>query len=79
MNLIIASYAAGQKEAEKKVTIPVSVIQVSLPLIPKKIKDDLTKEGIDLGVLKDAAQKKGLKGTLIEIEDTSKKIVISID
>ncbi|SPD76516.1 hypothetical protein PITCH_A980030 [uncultured Desulfobacterium sp.] len=79
MNLIIASYAAGQKEAEKKVKIPVSVIQVSLSLIPKKIKDDMTKEGIDLAMLKDIAQKKGLKGTLIEIEDASKKLVISID
>ena len=79
MNLIIASYVPGQKEPEKKVTIPIAVIQVSMSLVPKKIKDDLAKEGIDLGLLKDMSQKKGLKGTLIEIEDISRKIVISMD
>ncbi len=48
-------------------------------LLPKRAKSALEKEGIDLTKCKDLATAKGLVGTLIEIEDPTEKMVISIE
>ena len=50
-----------------------TAIQIAQKLLPKRAKDALAKEGIDLGVLQEVAQKEGAKGTLIEIEDAKRR------
>jgi hypothetical protein len=78
-NLKIHVYEAGKAEPDKKITIPLSVLHLADKLIPKKTKASLEREGIELISLSELFGKKGPKGTLIEIESTSEKLVISID
>jgi len=55
------------------------VLHVVSQLLPKRAKSALEKEGIDLAKCKTLATEKGLVGTLIEIEDPTEKMVISVE
>ena len=55
------------------------MLQVVGQLLPKRAKSALDKEGIDLTKCKDLVTAKGLVGTLIEIEDPTEKMVISVE
>ena len=55
------------------------MLQVVGQLLPKRAKSALEKEGIDLTKCKELAKEKGLVGTLIEIEDPTEKMVISVE
>ena len=79
LNLKIHIYKPGSQEPDKRITIPFSAIHIAQKLLPKKARDALAKEGIDLGVLQEVAHKEGPKGTLMEIEDAKKRIVISVE
>ncbi|MBW1999407.1 MAG: hypothetical protein JRJ29_15780 [Deltaproteobacteria bacterium] len=61
------------------VTIPLTTLRVAVQLLPKKAKSVLEKEGIDISRCSDLAKEKDLKGTIIEIENPSEKVVISIE
>ena len=74
MNLAFLKYSP-----EKTITIPLSMLQVIGQLLPKRAKFALEKEGIDLTKCKELAKEKGLVGTLIEIEDPTEKMVISVE
>ena len=78
-NLKIQFYKNQEEKAEKTITIPLSALQVVSQLLPKRAKSALDKEGINLAQCKDLAKEKGLVGTLIEIEDPTEKMVISIE
>ena len=77
-NLKIQFYKNQEEKPEKTITIPLSALQVVGQLLPKRAKTALDKEGINLAQCKDLAKEKGLVGTLIEIEDPTEKLVISI-
>ena len=72
-------YKAGQEKPEKVITMPILSLHIAVKLLPKKIKLILDKEGIDLNGCRELAKEKGLKGTLIEIENSVEKMVISVD
>ncbi len=78
-NLKIHLYKSPEEKPEKIITIPLSVLHVVGQLLPKRVKSALEKEGIDLAKCKDLATAKGLVGTLIEIEDPTEKMVISVE
>lgn len=78
-NLILHVHQAGKSEPKTKVTIPLSGFHVGEKLLPKKLKEILEREGIDLTGITELYSKKGPKGTLIEIEDSEEKLVIMID
>ena len=78
-NLKMHFYKNQEEKPEKTITIPLSVLRVVGQLLPKRAKSALEKEGIDLTKCKDLATAKGLVGTLIEIEDPTEKMVISVE
>ena len=78
-NLKIQFYKNQEEKPEKSITIPLSALQVVGYLLPKRARSALDKEGINLAQCKDLAKEKGLVGTLIEIEDPTEKMVISIE
>ena len=78
-SLKIHIYKAGQEKSEKIITMPISSLHIAIKLLPKKVKLTLDKEGIDLNGCRELAKEKGLKGTLIEIENSVEKMVISVD
>ena len=72
-------YKGGQTKPETIVTIPLAVLPVSVNLLPQKIQASLEKHGIDLDSLSQLVGKKARRGTLIEIEHGSEKMVISVE
>jgi hypothetical protein len=78
-NLKIQFYKNQEEKPEKTITIPLSALQVISQLLPKRAKSALEKEGIDLAQCKELAKEKGLVGTLIEIENPTEKMVISVE
>ncbi len=78
-NLKIQFYKNQEEKPEKTITIPLSALQVIGQLLPKRAKSALDREGINLAQCKDLAKEKGLVGTLIEIEDPTEKMVISVE
>ena len=78
-NLRIEIYKPGQKEPEKTVTIPLTSLDISLKLMPQKIKSSLDSEGVDLTVCSDLTKEKNLRGVLIEIENPRERMAISAE
>jgi len=78
-NLKIQFYKSQEEKPEKTITIPLSMLQVVGQLLPKRAKSTLEKEGINLAQCKELAKEKGLVGTLIEIENPTEKMVISVE
>ena len=72
-------YMRQEAKPERTVTIPLSVIHVAIQLMPKKTRAALEKEGIDLMQCKELTKEKDIKGTLIEVETSNEKIVISVE
>ena len=64
---------------EKEIVLPLSTLHIGLRFLPKAIKASLEKEGIDLSGSRDLTKEKGLKGTLIEVENSNECIVISLE
>ena len=63
---------------ETAATIPFSSLHIAVPLLPRKIRAVLDKEGIDINQCKELVKEKALKGTIIEIENPNEKMVISV-
>ena len=77
--LKIHIYKPGKPEPETRITIPLSVLHISEKLLPSKVKNSLDTEGINLNELSGLFAKQGPKGTLIEVENLSEKIVIIVE
>ena len=79
-NLKIDIFQPGQAEnPEAKITIPLKTLHIAVQLLPKSIRSTLEKEGIELTQCSELTKEKDLKGTLIEIEDSFERFVISTD
>ena len=79
-HLKIHVYKSGQEtKPETVISIPLSTLPIAIQLLPKKTKTTLEKEGIDLTPCSELTKEKDLKGTLIEIENPTEKLVISVD
>ena len=78
-NLKIQVYETGKGEPSRRITILLATFHVSYQLIPRKIKESLAREGIDLMELRELGGKNGPKGPLIEIEKRDEKLVILLE
>ena len=79
-NLILRIYKSGKPEKpETTITIPLSVLHIAIKLLPRKAKSSLEKEGIDINQCSELIKEKHLMGTLIEIENPTEKVVISVE
>ena len=78
-NLKIEVFKPGQEKPERAITMPLTSLHISLTLLPKKIISTLQKDEIDLRGCSELVKEKDLKGTLVEIENPSEKLVISIE
>ncbi len=72
-------YRPGKTEPETKISIPLSVLHISEKLLPKRAKESLDKEGIDLSELGSLFAKQGPKGKLIEVENATERLVIIVE
>ena len=71
-------YKKQDSKSERTVTMPLSALHVSIQLMPKKIISALDKEEINLMKCVSLTEEKDTKGTLIEVENSNEKIVISV-
>jgi acyl CoA:acetate/3-ketoacid CoA transferase beta subunit len=78
-DLKIKVYKSGQEKADTVVTVPLTVVRIAKKFIPNKAKLEMEKEGIDLNEIADLVEKEDVKGTLIEVEKESERIVISVE
>lgn len=78
-NFKIHIYKSGRPEPQTKITIPLSAFPIAEKLLPKETKLSLEREGIDLTALTQLIGVKGPRGTLIEIESSGEKLIISVD
>ncbi len=79
-NLILRIYNPGTSEKpETTITIPISALHIAMKLLPRKAKSSLEKEGIDISQCSELIKEKHLKGTLIEIENPTERVVISVE
>jgi hypothetical protein len=69
----------GDSEPEKRITLPLSTLQISEKLLPRRTKQSLEREGIRLEVLADLFSKQGPKGKLVQVENAEEKIEILVE
>ena len=79
-NLRISYYKALRDTTPTSViTMSFSVLHISANLLPTKVKAILRKEGIDIMECKELVKEKSLEGTIIEIQNVSEKVIISVE
>lgn len=80
-NLKIRVYKHGDIAPETTVTIPGSVLHIASRLIPKRAKDALMNENIDIDELVKLAEEPDVQGTLVEVDEHSKneRVVIALE
>lgn len=77
--LLIQLYSSDYKKDFQKITIPFSLFDQGLTLLPAKARTDLDLLGIDLRVLKQLSDNGTLpKGELIKIENRNETIVLVV-
>lgn len=72
-------FKPGKADADTKIAIPLSVLHISEKLLPKRVKESLAREGIDLSELATLFAKQGPKGKLIEVENPNERLVILVE
>ncbi len=77
--IIIWITKPGSKESETKITLPIHTLNISEKLLPKKVKESLDKEGIQLSVFMNFSSQESPKGELIRIESSRETLVISVE
>ncbi len=77
--LKVTMYRRGEASPEKTVTLPLTTLQISLSLLPANMKSFLQEEQIDLTGCRDLVKEKNLKGTLIEVETSDKKMTVAVE
>lgn len=80
-NLKVRVYKQGNTAPETTVTIPGSVLSLASKLIPKRAKEALLQEGIDVSELAQLAEQPDVQGTLVEVEEHAKneRVVIALE
>ena len=78
--LCIKKFGLGEKPLTT-VSIPLAVIKMVKSLIPKKAKEELQKEGIDIQEIIKLSESPDFTGTVLEVEnhEKSEKVIISIE
>ena len=79
--LCIKKFKEGNENPSTTVSIPLMVIKMVKSLIPKKAKEELQKEGIDIQEIIKLSESSDFTGTVLEVEnhEKSEKVIISIE
>ena len=78
-NLVISVYKSkSEVKPEHVITIPFPSLNIAIKLLPKRVKAILEKEGIDLRSCEGLVKEKDLLGTLIEVENPTERLMISV-
>jgi len=75
----IQVYQIGEPEPHTTVTIPLVSLRVGMKLLPEAVAALLTKQGVQLGVLREMIGAQEGAGTLIDVESAVEKLSISIE
>jgi len=79
--LCIKKYEQGTEKPITTVSIPLAVIKIVKSLIPKKAKEELQKEGIDIQEIFKLSESPDFTGTVLEVDNHEKneKVIISLE
>ena len=79
--LCIKKYEQGTEKPLTTVSIPLAVIKIVKSLIPKKAKEQLQKEGIDIQEIIKLSESPDFTGIVLEVDNHEKneKVVISLE
>tara|TARA_B100000902_G_scaffold308324_1_gene297456 strand:+ start:73 stop:324 length:252 start_codon:yes stop_codon:yes gene_type:complete len=79
--LCIKKFEQKNKKPLTTVSIPIFVIKMVKSLIPKKAKEELQKEGIDIQEIIKLSDSPDFTGTVLEVDNHEKneKIIISLE
>ena len=79
--LCIKKYEQGTEKPLTTVSIPLAVIKIVKSLIPKKAKEELQKEGIDIQEIIKLSESPDFNGTVLEVDNHEKneKVIISLE
>lgn len=80
-NLKVRVYKGGDNQPETTVTIPGGVLRLASKLIPKRAKEALLDEGIDINELVQLAEQPDVQGTIVEVEEHGKneRVVVALE
>lgn len=78
-NLKVRVYKDGDDQPETTVTIPGGVLRLTSKLLPKRAKQALLDEGVDVNELVQLAEQPDVQGTIVEVENHKKdELVVAI-
>ena len=79
--LCIKKYDQGTEKPLTTVSIPLAVIKIVKSLIPKKAKEQLEKEGINIQEIIKLSESPDFTGIVLEVDNHEKneKVVISLE
>jgi hypothetical protein len=70
---------SGSEKPDTRIKLPLANLDLSINLLPRRIKESLRAKGIHLTELAQLFAKQGPKGKLIDIETHKEKITVSIE
>ena len=79
--LCIKKFEQGNRKPLTTVSIPLAVVKMVKSLIPKKVKEELQKEGIDIKEIIKLSESPDFTGTVLEVDNHEKneKVIISLE
>lgn len=77
--LKITVYKGNTSEPETTIKIPLTALRIVNALIPKKVREKMANEGINIQEIVKAMETGDAKGKLVEIEGKDEHIVISAE
>jgi len=79
--LSIKKYEQGTEKPLTTVSIPLAIIKIVKSLIPKKAKEELQKEGLDIKKIIKLSKSPDFTGTVLEVDNHEKneKVIISLE
>ena len=77
--LKIKTFIAGNEKPKSVLSIPLAVARLAGRLIPRPVAEDLARKGINVPEILAVITKEGLQGTLIEIERSGERTVVSVE
>lgn len=77
--LKIKTFIAGNEKPNSVLSIPLAVARLAGRLIPRPVAEDLARKGINVPEILAVITKEGLQGTLIEIERSGERTVVSVE
>ena len=79
--LCINKFENGNNKPLKTISIPLGVLKIVKNLIPKKVTEELQKEGIDMQEIIKLSENPDFNGTILEVEnhENNEKVIISLE